>query len=94
MAVFAVEVPGGACASFKGSGGVGREGYYLHHALVLGAIDKREGAVGAGAVGARGGVVGEDFALGAGELVAAGAGVDSGGSFVAELHDCRLLLIP
>ena len=51
---------------------------------MFGAVDEREGAVGAGAVGARSGVVGEDFALGAGELVAAGAGVGAigGGSFV------------
>jgi hypothetical protein len=40
-----------------------------------GAVDKRQGAVRAGAVGGGGGVVGEDFALGARELVAGGADV-------------------
>jgi hypothetical protein len=37
---------------------------------VLGAVEEVERALGAGAVGAGGGVVSEDFALGAGELVA------------------------
>jgi hypothetical protein len=36
---------------------------------VLGAVEKVERELGAGAVGAGGGVVGEDFALGGGELV-------------------------
>jgi hypothetical protein len=60
--------------------------YLLADALVLGAIHEGERAVRAGAVGACAGVVGEDFALGAGELVAGGAGVDGvgGGAEVDE----------
>jgi hypothetical protein len=69
-AVFTVGVPGGALTCFEGSGGVGAELDDLLDALVLGAVYEGERAVRAGAVGAGGGVVGEDFALVGGELVA------------------------
>jgi hypothetical protein len=52
--------------------GIGAELYTLADALVLRAIDEGERAVRAGAVGAKAGVVGEDGALGARELVAGG----------------------
>jgi hypothetical protein len=69
--------------------GIGAEFYTLADALVLRAIDEGERAVRAGAVGARAGVVGEDFALGAGELVAGGAGVDGvGGSKSKYTNKC------
>jgi hypothetical protein len=42
----------------------------LLDALVLGAVEEAERALCAGAIGTGGGVVGEELALGAGELVA------------------------
>ena len=51
LAVFAVEVPGGAGAALQGGGGVGGELHALLDALVLGAIDKGERAVCGGAGG-------------------------------------------
>jgi hypothetical protein len=74
-AVFTVGVPGGALAYFERGGDVGAELDDLLDALVLGAVGVGEGAVRAGAVGSGGGVVGEDFALVAGELVACGGSV-------------------
>jgi hypothetical protein len=67
-AVFAVQVVGSAGAGFQGCGGTCREGDLLLDALVFGALGVVERVLGVGAGG--GGVVGEDFALGGGELVA------------------------
>jgi hypothetical protein len=64
QAVFAIQVIGSASAGFQGCGGACREGDQLLDALVLGAVEEAEGALGAGAV------VGEELALGGGELVA------------------------
>jgi hypothetical protein len=67
-AVLTVEVPGGALACFERCGGAGAELDDLLGALVLGAVYEGECAVRAGAIG-------EELALGAGELVACGGSV-------------------
>jgi hypothetical protein len=74
QAVVAVEIPSGACPALQVGWGIGAELYTLADALVLRAIHEGERAVRAGAVGTCAGVIGEDGALGAGELVAGEAG--------------------
>jgi hypothetical protein len=78
----------GTCPALQLGRGVGAEFYTLADALVLRAIDEGERAVRAGAVGACAGVVGEDFALGGGELVAAGASTLQGTSWVGSARRC------